>query len=149
MRSCTYVHPGEHLSCLGCHEHKWKAPAGRGGLPKAFRRAPSEIAPEPEGSLPFSFASLVQRVLEAKCGDCHAHRQVKPHLAAGPSPSANASAAIYTSLERYAFYFHGQGSALGLCCSSLTDRAGMLARRALPARPIPSSKIGIQFCTDP
>ncbi|HOW77571.1 MAG TPA: hypothetical protein PK959_16900, partial [Candidatus Competibacteraceae bacterium] len=130
MRSCTYVHPGEHLSCLGCHEHKWKAPAGRGGLPKAFRRAPSEIAPEPEGSLPFSFASLVQRVLEAKCGDCHAHRQVKPHLAAGPSPSANASAAIYTSLERYAFYFHGQGSALGLCCSSLTDRAGMLARRA-------------------
>jgi len=36
-----------------------------------------------------------------------------------------------------------------LCCSSRTDRAGMLARRALPARPIPSSKIGSNFCTDP
>ena len=24
MRSATYVHPGEHLSCLGCHEDKWK-----------------------------------------------------------------------------------------------------------------------------
>jgi len=114
MRSCTYVHPGEHLSCLGCHEHKWKAPAARGGLPKALRRAPSELAPEPEGSLPFSFARLVQPVLEAKCGECHAQRQVEPHLAAGPSASANAPAAIYTSLERYAFYFHGQGSALGL-----------------------------------
>lgn len=114
MRSCTYVHPGEHLSCLGCHEHKWKAPAAQGGLPKAFRRAPSEIVPEPEGSLPFSFARLVQPVLEAKCGDCHAHQQVEPPLAAGRSPSADASAAIYTSLEPYAFYFHGQGSALGL-----------------------------------
>ncbi len=114
MRSCTYVHPGEHLSCLGCHEHKWKAPPARRGLPKAFRRAPSEIAPEPEGSLPFSFARLVQPVLEARCADCHAQRQVKPRLAPDPSPSTNAPVSIYASLERYAFYFHGQGSALGL-----------------------------------
>ena len=33
MRSVTYVHPGERLTCLGCHESKWRpdsvAPASR------------------------------------------------------------------------------------------------------------------------
>ena len=28
MRSATYVHPGEQLSCLGCHEDKWKPVGG-------------------------------------------------------------------------------------------------------------------------
>ena len=31
MRSGTYVHPGEQLSCLGCHEDKWEAVPPMGG----------------------------------------------------------------------------------------------------------------------
>jgi len=47
MRSGTYVHPGEHLSCMGCHEDKWKAipPVN----PTAIRRAPSKITPDVSG----------------------------------------------------------------------------------------------------
>ena len=37
MRSATYVHPGEQLSCLGCHEDKWK-PATTTATPLALRR---------------------------------------------------------------------------------------------------------------
>ena len=32
MRSGTYVHPGEALTCQGCHEPKHRPPARRGGL---------------------------------------------------------------------------------------------------------------------
>src|SRR5690606_24677178 len=34
-------------------------------------------------------------------------------------------------------------------CSSVTEVKAMLLRRASPASQIPSSKIGINFCTDP
>jgi len=37
MRSVTYVHPGERLSCIGCHEDKWGAPTSA-RRPKALRR---------------------------------------------------------------------------------------------------------------
>ena len=65
MRSAKYVHAGEKLTCLGCHERKGRSPATtRSGLPQALRREPSEIRPEPRGSNPVSFARLVQPVLE-------------------------------------------------------------------------------------
>jgi hypothetical protein len=74
MRSDTYVHPGERLTCVGCHESKLEAiarPALSGQLPKALRRAPSVLAKEPEGSYPLTFARLVQPVLNARCVECH------------------------------------------------------------------------------
>ena len=63
MRSDTYVHPGETLSCIGCHEDKWQAPKIK-GIPMALRRAPSKIKPECPGSWPISFPRLVQPVLD-------------------------------------------------------------------------------------
>lgn len=42
MLSGTYVHPGEHLSCIGCHEDKWTA-AAPGHTPTALKRPPSTI----------------------------------------------------------------------------------------------------------
>ena len=43
MRSGTYVHPGEQLTCQGCHEDKWTAIPLPETTPLAFRpgRAPS------------------------------------------------------------------------------------------------------------
>ncbi len=45
MRSVTYVHPGEQMSCVGCHEDKGRAPWAD-SRPAALRRGPSELKPE-------------------------------------------------------------------------------------------------------
>jgi len=45
MRSGTYVHPGEHLTCVGCHEDKWKAPSVP-AKPLAMQRPASRLEPE-------------------------------------------------------------------------------------------------------
>jgi hypothetical protein len=101
MRSATYVHPGEHLSCIGCHEDKWKS-ITTDYVPKALQRKPSKLAPEPEGAMPFSYARLAKPVLEKKCISCHMENR---------KAFTNAD---YTTLEPYAFYFHGSGSSRGL-----------------------------------
>lgn len=70
MRSGTYVHPGEQLSCRGCHEDKWKSTPVT-TTPLALKRAPSQIKPEPEGSMPLNYVRLAKPVLENKCFPCH------------------------------------------------------------------------------
>jgi hypothetical protein len=92
MRSGTYVHPGEHLSCTGCHESKWEAiPVNPS--PLALQRPPSEIEPEvSDGAVPFNWHILAKPVLEAKCGSCH--------NAGGQAPDLS-----YPSLQNYAFYW--------------------------------------------
>jgi hypothetical protein len=71
MRSATYVKPGEHLVCNGCHEDRLTSSINSGQMPLATRRLPSEIKPEPTGSKPFSFPILVQPVLNKHCAECH------------------------------------------------------------------------------
>jgi len=72
MRSETYLHPGETMACVGCHEAKNVSPKNTGGKAlMALARPPSEIKPETEGSYPLTFPRLVQPVLDAKCVDCH------------------------------------------------------------------------------
>jgi predicted esterase len=74
MRSLVYLQPGEHQSCVGCHEHRLKTPA-RTTPPLAIRRPPSKIKPGPEGSRPFSYPRLVQPVLDRHCVSCHDGRE--------------------------------------------------------------------------
>ena len=71
MRSATYVHPGELLSCIGCHEDKQSTPEAANRFPAALQRPPSEPERGPEGSYPILFPNLVQPVLDNKCVDCH------------------------------------------------------------------------------
>ncbi len=71
MRSATYVHPGERLSCVGCHEPGHKAPGAPGEMPLAFRRPPSQPQAEAEGAYPLTFPRLVQPVLDNNCLQCH------------------------------------------------------------------------------
>ncbi|MCP4453671.1 MAG: hypothetical protein GY809_19600, partial [Planctomycetes bacterium] len=73
MRSATYVHAGEHLSCIGCHEDKWKPEtrSAKANMPQAMRRAASKLIPGPEGAYPVLFPRLVQPVLDSKCVACH------------------------------------------------------------------------------
>jgi len=63
MRTDTYLHPGENLSCIGCHENKRQAPKVT-GVPMALKRAPSKIEPECPGTWPLTFPRLVQPVLD-------------------------------------------------------------------------------------
>ena len=96
MRSGTYVHPGEHLSCVGCHEDKWRV-ARMSVQPLAMQRAPSKIQPEVGGVEPMNFHRLVRLVFEKHCTSCHRERRQAPDFS-------------YNSLEPYAFYFHADGA---------------------------------------
>jgi len=102
MRTATYVHPGEQLSCIGCHEDRISAPPMT-AAPMAMKRPPSKIIPEKvPGAAPFSFARLVQPVLENSCLPCH-NKEEKGFR------SSN-----YADLEEFAFYFDGDGGSRGL-----------------------------------
>ena len=96
MRSATYVHEGERLSCVGCHEDKWENPPPPSGTPLALRRPPSKLRPEvSEGAIPYNWARLVKPVLDAKCAGCHLKEKKGPDMS-------------YASLGKYAFCFQGQ-----------------------------------------
>jgi hypothetical protein len=84
MRSVTYAQPGERLFCLGCHEPQQAASAPSTAMPKAFRRPPSDLQHDVEGSRPVTFSRLVQPVLDKHCVECHSkHRDETFSLARG------------------------------------------------------------------
>ena len=82
MRSLVYLQPGEHESCIGCHEHRMKQ-ASPHVQALALQRAPSRIKPGPEGSRPFSFPLLVQPVLDRHCIPCHDGKEPKRPILTG------------------------------------------------------------------
>jgi hypothetical protein len=77
MRSGTHFQPGETRVCLGCHEPKHRAPRAVQKEPLAMRRPPSRLQPDVDGTNPFSYARLVQPVLNKYCTDCHAKNRDK------------------------------------------------------------------------
>ena len=99
MRSATYVHPGEHLSCLGCHEDKWTDAPRPSARPLAMKRAPSKIVQEvSSGTIPYNFIQLVKiPVFDKKCVPCH-----KKHPKKAPDMS-------YRSLAKHQYVFSCPG----------------------------------------
>ncbi|MCB9784230.1 MAG: hypothetical protein H6751_14800 [Candidatus Omnitrophica bacterium] len=71
MRSDTYVHAGETLTCQGCHEDKHRFQTEVVRSPLALERPPSRIQPDVEGSNPLLYPQLVQGVLDRNCVSCH------------------------------------------------------------------------------
>ena len=71
MRSATYIKPGETLTCLGCHEGRHFGTANPTTFPSAFRRPPSVITPDVEGSNPWSYTRMIQPILDKHCVECH------------------------------------------------------------------------------
>jgi hypothetical protein len=69
MRSLTYVHPGENLTCTGCHEDKWTA-TPPGPTPIAFKRAPSPLFKEPGSQVPVTFGTVAP-IFQNTCLSCH------------------------------------------------------------------------------
>lgn len=112
MMSDTYVHPGETLSCHGCHEPKQNAPKSVSGQPPlAMRRAPSPIRAEVDGSYPLLYPRLVQPVLDRHCAGCHAKESKAPGLKAVVSGEWGWSES-YQSLSQFAWAMHGGNGAL-------------------------------------
>ncbi len=82
MRSGTYVHPGEHLECIGCHADKWKDHSSPAATPAAYVRPPSPLAPDVSGTCPLNYHILVKPTLENTCIPCHEEKN-----AGGPRES--------------------------------------------------------------
>lgn len=111
MRSGTYVHPGEQLTCVGCHESKHRSSYTPPRLPLALQRKPSQLEPEPEGSNPFNYVRLVQPVLDRHCVSCHDSPE-KLDLRGRPGGPFGWTVS-YTSLaEDYGYYFNVSNGSL-------------------------------------
>jgi hypothetical protein len=94
MRSVAYVHPGEQLTCQGCHEKPQKPPAVQ-SAPLAMRRTPSRLQSETGPVEPLTYYRLVKPVFEKSCVPCHQKENKEPLTMS------------YEKLEPYAFYFSG------------------------------------------
>jgi len=134
MRSVTYVHPGERLTCQGCHERKHTTnPVGGTSpsrVPAALLRAPSAIQPDVEGSNPFNYPRLVQPALDRACVACHREKKaiaLDGAVAGAFTQSYNALAA------KYGFYFHvTNGSFNGGVHGGARSIAGQFGAQAAP-----------------
>lgn len=109
MRSGTYFHPGDNVSCVGCHEKKNETPLAASTLPLAFSRPPSELKRETvPGAWPVNFPQLVQPVLDKHCVECHALPESveKGAFSLAREPYRNKWYASYNNLVLggYAFY---------------------------------------------
>lgn len=73
MHSFTSVMPGEHTTCIGCHERRTEAPGAdeHGQLVRAMRGPAA--APEPVDGVPeiFDFPRDIQPILDRHCLACH------------------------------------------------------------------------------
>lgn len=132
MRSDTYVHPGEKLTCIGCHEDKHTSSRTvAGAMPLALKRAPSAITPETPGSFPLTFPRLVQPVLNSKCLACHDKNQGKaPNLHGDKFISKHGWSEAFNSLQKKAWGMSGgNGTALKQRQYSIPGQDGAMASK--------------------
>jgi len=72
MRSWATLMPNETFSCVGCHEDKNSTPLQQGKRTVAMTRAPQKLKPLHNISgKPFSYAKMVQPILNKHCASCH------------------------------------------------------------------------------
>ncbi len=133
MRSDTYLHPGERLTCIGCHERKRTTPPRAVRSPSALQRPPAKLQPDVEGSFPLTFPRLVQPVLDRHCASCHRDEEQAPSLAATTSGKEGWSQA-YRSLASLAWAKHGGNGAIrkNRSSRSIPGQVGARASRLWP-----------------
>jgi len=123
MRSVAFVHPGEQLTCEGCHEPKHKAPAIR-HVPLAFQRPPSPIQPEIGPVEPISYYRQIKPIFDKTCVPCH--------VSSGRGPRDMS----YEALREDAFWFSG-AMFLDMCSAYSGVHGGS---RTIPGR------FGARYC---
>lgn len=80
MGSVTQITTDEHVSCIGCHEDRMKAPVVDPNAFKRLSRPPDRLTPPQEGAGPFDYVKHVQPVLDRYCIKCHSGRNPKARL---------------------------------------------------------------------
>jgi hypothetical protein len=78
MRSDTYVHPGEQMSCVGCHEKYSSTPRPPPATPMALRRPPSKIQAECADQEPTLFQRHIVPIFDGTCVSCHRREKKGP-----------------------------------------------------------------------
>jgi hypothetical protein len=116
MRSGTYLHPGENMTCLGCHEDKWSAPPPE-GTPTASTRPASKMEPELGRVEPINYARYIAPILK-KCYSCHQGKSGSP-----PTDSS------YDAQKNYAFWFMGDASNTVAQHGGSRSKPGMIGAR--------------------
>lgn len=79
MRSFTHFMPGESQSCMGCHENRITSPV-LNVMPKAFKQQPQPLELPEWGRIGFSYAHIVQPVLDRHCVKCHNENRASDRL---------------------------------------------------------------------
>ena len=113
MRSTTYLHTGETLTCVGCHEPKHRVqPHRKRPMPMALRQAPAKLRREAPGSYPLTFPRLVQPVLDRHCVTCHQESPKAPDLD-GKTFRKYGWSSAFANLRRYAWGKAGGNGSIG------------------------------------
>ena len=81
MRSFTHLMPGEKQGCVGCHADRNMVasafrPGAPGQQPMAMKRPPQDLEIPEWGLGGFSYARIVQPVLDRHCVQCHKARKM-------------------------------------------------------------------------
>lgn len=95
MRSVAFVHPGEHLSCAGCHEPTQSSPVRATRVLQAASMEPARPVPELDRLEPISYYRQVEPLVESTCLPCHRQHEQAP------------AKLDYPDLEPYILYFAG------------------------------------------
>ena len=74
MRTWSTLQPGEHFSCVGCHEPKTQAPLYRRAQALANGASPQKLSPFHGPPRGFSFIREIQPILDRNCITCHSDR---------------------------------------------------------------------------
>ena len=70
MRSFTHLMPGEVQGCVGCHERRTESARSQ-AHPAGLRDEVQDLTPPEWGAVGFSYARIVQPVLDKHCVECH------------------------------------------------------------------------------
>ena len=71
MHSFVTLQPGETTGCVGCHEHRARAPRSITSDLMALRRSPSPVEPIEGVPSVIDFPRDVQPILDRRCVECH------------------------------------------------------------------------------
>lgn len=97
MRSVAFVHPGEKLVCIGCHEPTTESVSNttESAQPLAFQRKPSKLEPECGPVEPINYYRLIKPIVEDRCVTCHIEKDVEP------------KSMDHEDLRPYVYYYSG------------------------------------------
>jgi hypothetical protein len=82
MSTFINLMPGEHRSCVGCHEPRKKSPSLATARPTAMRRPAQRLTYQPGDTGPrmVDFVADVQRTIDKHCIKCHSGKNPKGRL---------------------------------------------------------------------